>query len=267
MVDGECSVRRLAIILVWTLLGILPPMTARAELLAEIRSRGVLKVGMAEMPPWMAMGADGKPEGLEVDMAARLAGDLGVELQVVPIPFEALVDRLAAREVDVVASNLSITPERALMVAFSQPYAASEIRAVVRSDLLPEEVDEEGLNKPEVTIAATAGTTGAQTAVEVFPLAQITEYATHAEARQALLDGKAMALVGSTPYPDLLAAADERLALLGEAPLRIAVEAVAVPQGEQVLLTFLDNWLDAISAEGFIEATRAAWLAPEAASP
>ena len=267
MVDGESLVRRIAIVLAWAVLLAVPPLAARAELLAEIRSRGVLKVGMAEMPPWMAMGADGKPEGLEVDMAARLAGDLGVELQVVPIPFEALVDRLAAREVDLVASNLSITPERALKVAFSQPYAASEIRVVVRSDLVPEAIDEEGLNAADFTVAVTAGTTAAQTAAELFPLTQITEYATHAEARQALLDGKAMALIASTPYPDLLAAEDERLEILGEAPLRVTVEALAVPQGEPVLLTFLDNWLDAVGAEGFIEATREDWLTPETGEP
>jgi ABC-type amino acid transport substrate-binding protein len=260
-------VRRLAIVLGWTVVLALSPIAARGELLAEIRSRGVLKVGMAEVPPWMAMGADGKSAGLEVDLAARLAGDLGVELQVVPIPFEALVDRLAAREVDLVASNLSITPERALKVAFSQPYAASEIHAVVRSDLLPDETDDGSLNRAEVTVAATAGTTAAQTAAELFPLAQITEYPTPAEARQALLDGKAMALIASTPYSDLLAAEDERLAILGETPLRVTVEALAVPQGETVLLTFLDNWLDAISAEGFIEATRADWLTPAAAAP
>ena len=52
----------------------------------------------------------------------RLAGDIGVDLEVVTIPFESLVDRLAAREVDIVAANLSITPERALKVAFSEPY-------------------------------------------------------------------------------------------------------------------------------------------------
>ena len=259
--------RRLAIVLGWTLVLALSPIAARAELLAEIRSRGVLKVGMAEVPPWMAMGADGKPAGLEVDMAARLAGDLGVELQVVPIPFEALVDRLAAREIVLVASNLSITPERALKVAFSQPYAASEIHAVVRSDLVPEDIGEDELNAAEFAIAATAGTTAAQTAAELFPMAQITEYATHAEARQALLDGRVMALVASTPYPDLLTAEDERLEILGEAPLRITVEALAVPQGEPVLLTFLDNWLDAVAAEGFLEATREDWLTPDAATP
>ena len=62
--------------------------------------------------------------GLAVEIVERLAADIGVQLQLVTIPF----DELAAREVDMVASNLSITPARALKVAFSRPYSISEMR-------------------------------------------------------------------------------------------------------------------------------------------
>ena len=81
-------------------------------------------------------------------------------------------------------------------------------------------------------------------------MAQITEFATQDEAAKALLDGAAKALVGSTPYPETLAATDERLAIVGDQPLRTTVEAFAVPQGELIFLTFLDNWIDAVTAEG-----------------
>src|SRR3954454_60453 len=186
------------------------PSMARADLLAEIRSRGVLRVGMAEYSPWMTLAPGGKPTGLEVDIVERLAGDLGVRLQVAT-PFDALIDRLAARDVDMVASNLSITPERALKVAFSEPYGDSEVRAVARTDLLGGEVTPEQLNDESIAIATTVGTTGAQTAAEQFPMAQITEFATQDEAAKALLDGAAKVLVGSTPYPETLAVTDERL--------------------------------------------------------
>ena len=34
-----------------------------------------------------------------------------------------------------------------------------------------------------------------------------------------------------------------------------------MPHGEQIFLTFLNNWIDAVTAEGFIDATRQAdWL-------
>jgi ABC-type amino acid transport substrate-binding protein len=92
----------------------------------------------------------------------RPTGDLRVDLQVVTIPFEALVDRLAAREVDMVASNLSITPERALQVAFTEPYGVSAIRAVTRTYLLEPDATPDLLNAEILAIATTAGTTRAR---------------------------------------------------------------------------------------------------------
>ena len=240
------------------------PALARAELLADLRARGTLKVGMAEFVPWMMKGADGKPIGLEVDIAERLAGDLGVQLEVVAMPFDSLIGRLAAREVDLVAANLSITPARALQVAFSEPYSSSEIRPVIRRDKFPDEVTRDALNTEGVTIGAVAGTTNAATAADQFPLAQLTEFATQDEAAKALVAGSIMALVASTPFPDLLVAADpDHLAILGDEPLRTTVEAFAVPQGEPVFLTFLNNWIDAVTAEGFVAASELDWFDAE----
>lgn len=239
---------------------LLVPGIARADLLHDIHVRGSLKVGMADYFPWMSQGPDGKPVGLEVEIAGRLAADIGVQLQVVTIPFDSLVDELAARHVDMIASNLSITPARALKVAFSRPYSISEIRPVLRRDRFPEDATPDALNAATVSIAVTAGTTSAETAAERFPLASITAYKTHDEAAKALLKGTAMAFVGSTPFPELLAeSAPDTLTIAGDEPLRTTVEAFAVPQGEPVFLTFLDNWIDATAAEGFIDASRQHW--------
>lgn len=234
---------------------------ARADLLADIRSRGVLKVGMAEVWPWMTRNEAGELEGLEVDLVERLAGDLGVQAEIVPMPFDQLIDRLAAREVDLVASDLSITPARALRVAFSEPYSVSEINAVARLDRFAEAPTLEDLNAAGVQIAVTAGTTNAETASKLFPMAELLEFTKTEEARQAAVDGQAAAYVGSTPHPELLVASyPEQLAIVGEEPLRTTVEAFAVPLGEHQLLTFLNNWIDAMDAEGFLMASRLFWL-------
>ena len=116
-----------------------------------------------------------------------------------------------------------------------------------------------------MTIGAVAGTTNAATAADQFPLAQVTEFASHDEAAKALVAGSIMALIGSTPFPELLVAADpDQLAILGDEPLRTTVEAFAVPQGEQVFLTFLNNWIDAVTAEGFVAASEEDWFDAEA---
>ena len=258
--EGTCrdAAARMALCLV---AGTLLPGIARAELLQEIRSRGTLRVGMAEYSPWMTLAPGGKPTA-RGRIVERLAGDLGVQLQVVPTPFDALVDRLAVREVDMVASNLSITPERALKVAFTEPYGDSEIRAVLRTDLLARGHARAARTTKRSPSATTAGTTGAADRGRAVPDGADHRVPDPRRSRKALLDGTAKALVGSTPFPETAGRERTRraLAIAGDQPLRTTVEAFAVPQGEQIFLTFLDNWIDAVTAEGFIDATRHAWL-------
>ncbi|MFO1036427.1 MAG: transporter substrate-binding domain-containing protein [Geminicoccaceae bacterium] len=244
--------------------GVVLPRQATAEMLADIRASGVLKAGMAEMPPWLHRNEKGDLVGLEVDMMQRLATDLGVKLQIVVLPFDGLVPKLAARGVDIIASDLSITPERALQVAFTQPYGTSEIEPVIRVDRFPDDVTTDALNKTGVKVGAALGTTPAAAAVQHFPLATFKDYPSVAAASKALVAGEIDALVASSPLPDLLVQSNpDALALLEEDPLQQTVEALAIPQGEPVFLTFLNNWIDAVNAEGFIESSRQQWSTPE----
>ena len=148
-------------------------------------------------------------------------------------------------------------------MAFSEPYGNSEVRAVARTDLLGGEVTPEQLNNKSSRSRPPSGPRARRPPPSSSRWRRSPEFATQDEAAKALLDGAAKALVGSTPYPETLAATDERLAIVGDQPLRTTVEAFAVPQGELIFLTFLDNWIDAVTAEGFIDATRHAWLDQE----
>ena len=78
-----------------------------------------------------------KPEqfdGIDVDVVNGFAKSLGVELeiQVTPDGFGSLLPALVRRECDLVASELTITPGRQEIVAFSTPYATNWIAVVVR---------------------------------------------------------------------------------------------------------------------------------------
>ena len=240
------------------------PALARAELLADVRARGTLKVGMAEFVPWMMKGADGKPIGLEVDIAERLAGDLGVQLEVVAMPFDSLIGRLAAREVDLVAANLSITPapraaggvQRALQQLRDPP--GDPPRQVPRRGH-PRRAEHRGRHHRRRRRHHQR-----RDRRRPVPAGAGHRVRDPGRGREALVAGSIMALVASTPFPDLLVAADpDHLAILGDEPLRTTVEAFAVPQGEPVFLTFLNNWIDAVTAEGFVAASELDWFDAE----
>src|SRR3712207_848144 len=78
-----------------------PPARAQqpTDLVKEIQARGTLKVGMAESPPWQSPNPKtGQYEGFNVDMAQRVAGIMGVELEIVPATWSTLIPGLEAKQ-------------------------------------------------------------------------------------------------------------------------------------------------------------------------
>jgi polar amino acid transport system substrate-binding protein len=145
---------------------------ASADLVKDIQSRGTLKVGMAESPPWQSPNpASGEYEGFNVDMAKRVAEIMGVKLEIVPATWSTLVPGLEAKQYDVIFANLFATPQRALVVNFTQPYSTYGFHVVVNVDTDIKSVDQ--LNKPEVTFVGMSGTVEESYPKEVFPKATV----------------------------------------------------------------------------------------------
>ncbi len=73
-------------------------------------------------------------QGIDIDLMKGFAKHLGVALEVHPITegWGALVPALVAGKGDLVASELTITPERQAVVDFSRPYVTSWIAVAVR---------------------------------------------------------------------------------------------------------------------------------------
>jgi len=73
--------------------------------------------------PFGTTGTDGQPAGYDVDVAKLVAKYMGVQLELVPVTSTNRIPFLLTNRVDMVISLFSITPERALQVWFSDPYA------------------------------------------------------------------------------------------------------------------------------------------------
>src|SRR2546423_7891091 len=151
------------------------PQTAATagQLLETIRKRGTMVVGIAPQVPWVMRDPAGEWQGYEIDVARQLASDLGVGLALVRVPFVQLTDALADGRVDIVSAGYSITPQRALVVDFSNPYATSEMQVVARADLAGRD-----LNRADVTLGARTGGTTEATARARFPQTKIATFPT-----------------------------------------------------------------------------------------
>lgn len=91
----------------------------------------------ADYGPMVFAGADGKPQGLSVDLLALVVQRVGLRVQATPAaPLHQLLAQARRRQVDLI-SSLRPTPERAEFLLFTQPYVAVAAVLVQRHDSVP----------------------------------------------------------------------------------------------------------------------------------
>jgi len=96
---------------------------ANADALDTVRKANKVRIGIdLGLPPYGMMDDKLQPAGVDVEVARKLAKDLGVELEIVSSTGASRVPNLQTNKADLIISTLSITPERAKVIDFSVPY-------------------------------------------------------------------------------------------------------------------------------------------------
>lgn len=108
----------------------------RAKLPAEVRNRGVLRIGTdASYAPMSSFGADGRTIiGMEPDLGAALGQVLGLEVRFVNTDFTEVVPDVARRRLDLGMTAMTDTPERAERVDFVNYFSAGTSILVQRGN-------------------------------------------------------------------------------------------------------------------------------------
>ena len=104
----------------------------------KVMKSGELVVGLsADYAPYeFHANVDGEDKivGFDVSIAQKIADDLGVDLKIEELGFDALLGALKTGKIDLVISGMSITPERLKEVDFTDHYFTVNQRVVVRAD-------------------------------------------------------------------------------------------------------------------------------------
>lgn len=234
---------------------------ARADVFDDVLERGSLRVGVAEFAPWTMRNRDGELVGFEIDLARKLAGDMGVRADIRVLPWNGIIGALEAGDIDVIAGGMAITPERALRVEFTVPVAHSGVGLATNIRVTGNLESLADLNQAGVTVVAAADTLSQQVAESVFPAATLRTFDSSEQAQAALLEGKAHAWIAPMPETVFLALRQPSLvdAPLDE-PLLASSEALAVARGEQAMLNFLNAWITARQTDRWIPSTRDYWF-------
>lgn len=112
--------------------------SAKSDNKFGLAKEGRLVMGTnAAFPPFeyiSANGVSGEYDGIDIVIAKRIADDMGVELVVEDQEFEGLISSVQTGKVDIVIAGMTVLPERAKKVDFSDTYYTAEQSIVVRED-------------------------------------------------------------------------------------------------------------------------------------
>ena len=239
---------------------------ASADVLDDIRERGVLRVGVAELTPFVVRTEEDGLIGYEIDNTARLAADLGVDVEYKEVAFCDLKSAVAGGDVDIIASGYSMTDPRREVLDFSLPYHRTAYHVVVSKEAAEKAAKTadtvKGLNASNFKLAYIIGGVSGDVAVANFPDADLKGYSARSGSFDDVLAGKLDGVVSSDPFYQYVVAADpDRFVVIRQDdPLHMTIEAFAVKKGEDALLDVLNEWVVERDQDGFSEALRKKWF-------
>lgn len=243
-----------------------PAKDVRDELVSEstveqILKRGVLRVGMSTFVPWAMRDKNGNLIGFEIDVATRLAADMGVKVEFIPTKWSGIIPALLTGKFDVIIGGMGIRPDRNLKVNFSIPYDYGGMSIVAHKERAAGFEKLEDFNKPEVVIAARIGTTAVTAIRKHMPLAQTRLFDDEAQAVQELLNGRVHAMVSQEPLPAFQALRNpDRLFLPLKGSFTKEPNGFALRKGDVDTLNFFDSWIRVVESEGWLKEIRRYWF-------
>ena len=216
---------------------------------AVLQESGTLRVGTkCDYPPEGYLDNSGTPVGVEVSMAHQIAkyafGD-DAAAEIVCVTSANRVPALIGDKVDLVIATMGVTPDRAEVVSFTQPYAWASQGVVVRSEDAYASVAE----LDGSTIAFVKGALAIPYFEETYPSVEALQLDGVSDAVQALMTDRVEAYAHDTPVLMTLVANNNKLRLIDE-QFKITLRAAAVRPGEDDLLAFVNASLDRMTSEG-----------------
>lgn len=229
--------------------------------LNDILSSGVLKVGTTGdwNPMTMKDPATNTYKGYDIDVMTELAKDLGVELKFIATDWKTLVNGVVSGNYHMTGSA-SISPPRMKVAGFSESYISVEIKPFTMADKASRFNGWESINKADVTVAATLGTTFEKYVREWFPKAKIAIVEAPALGHQEVISGRADVFITSNIEGATLMEKFSKVKEIPvDAPRAPSPIAMLLPQSDQVWINYVNNWIKIKKTRGFFKATAAKW--------
>lgn len=196
----------------------------------------------------------GRLAGLDVDLSAAFASDLGVRLQHVDSSFPRLVEDLAANRCDVAMFAVGMLPQRMEQLRFTRPYLESDIYAVTtRGNRVVARWED--IDKPGVLVGVQAGTFMEPVMRQSLRQATMVVVRPPATRELELEAGRIDVFMTDYPYSRrLLDHAEWARLIEPPKPFHVLPYAYAVSPGDDAWLAAVDTFVQRIREDGRLEA-------------
>ena len=236
---------------------------SKDSVLQTILERGAINIGLSAFVPWAMRDKNGELIGFEIDVARKVAEDMGVDVNFVPTAWDGIIPALLAGKFDIIISGMSVTIKRNLTVNFTRPYARTGYIVIANSKLAQEKgiAGLEDLNREDITIASRRGSTGAVAMERHFPKARKIYFDDDILSVQEVANGSIEA-ASSTP-PKAAFEIERRgdvIRIVSNEQLSPTREAFALRKGDPDALNFFSNWIQENEASGWLAERRAFWF-------
>lgn len=224
--------------------------TSGAGTLDRIVQSKQIRVGVVnDNPPYSSVDNSGNLVGYDIDIINAIAQDLGATPNLVRVDAPGRISGLQAGQLDMTVANFSITPARALVIDFSQPYLVTHFRLVVTADSPLKTLQD--ANKSSVTVATPRGATSTDQLQSVLPQAQLQVLGSIADVKQALSSGQATAAVfDDTAAPAFLDSQPGKYKLLDGAFPGGDRIGIGMPKGDPEWARWIDLWVAQFNFSG-----------------
>jgi ABC-type amino acid transport substrate-binding protein len=258
MIIGVVIVIVVALIAVVVLGGFLNSTPAETDMLKKVQARGQLIVG-TQVPyaPFEFLNiTSGKYEGIDMEIAQKVATALGVQLVVKPMDFDPLFAAVETGQIDMAISSITITPAREQSVNFSESYYLADQAILVKDSSSIMNID--GLNGTKVV--AQLGTTGASWAVNnLVDTGRIkgsdySDYVDVAAAAIAVQNGQKDAFVVDTPVANAYAADPANHLKVAFIIQTNENYGICIQQNQTAFRNAINSVIDTMKADGSLQA-------------
>ena len=231
---------------------------AFSSVLDEIVQNGILKVGTTgDFPGWSFKNPEtNEYEGFDIDVAKKLASDMGVDVEFVPTDWKNLVSGVVSSKYHM-TSSASITAKRALTAGYTDSYYGTGTVAMTLVKNKSEIINWESIDGSK-SIAVTMGTVFENEAKKSFPNSKIIAIEAPAREYQEVLSGRAdVSLTSKVDALKLVTLYPELSIINTDEPKNAKLFAILVPREDQACINFINHWIADQKNKGFFDQTAA----------